>query len=182
MSETSEDRSKRIFINYLKQYEWTYQYTVFYTNYRESKSGYLHSSRFKRLIRKGYPNYPFLYRIGLSRGITRHLVEYIGPNKTTLLPYHTFITNTGQIMTEEFGDLLNPDCLDLFVEKRRFTINRLENYISTVKKGKPHDLKKFFNYDGKINRFAILNKSKATPSLAFQETIVKLRNEINSIN
>lgn len=187
MTETAEQYSKRKFISYLKNYDWNYQYSVFYTSMEDSQQAIEHGKVLRKLLVKYYSEAPFLWRLCLREVSTEKFSEYYEgmdtAKKTAVVPFHMLLTKGKQLMTEELGDLVEDNMgWDPFIMKRPFSIWRILSYVETVSKEAPYDLQSYFNNDGKINRFSMLNKSSADPSRLYDPIIVKYRKEIKDAN
>lgn len=163
MTETAEQRTKRTFTNYLKDYEWPYQYSIFYRNIEESKSAVEHSKIIRNALKSYYRKQPFLWRLCLIRTNVEHLNNSDYRYNTVVVPFHTIFT-TEPMSNEELCDLMEDKIKsELYTKKRRRNLETNLAYATVVLKAKPHELNKHFKTESKINRFSVLNKPHLKP-------------------
>ena len=61
--ETSEDKTKRKFANYLLVPIWNYQYSVFYEAPEDSTNLLVDQKQFRQELGRKFPDQPFLVRV-----------------------------------------------------------------------------------------------------------------------
>ncbi|ROL73773.1 hypothetical protein BK634_03335 [Pseudomonas chlororaphis] len=144
MSETSEEKTKRKYLAVFRDYEWSYQHSVFYDDPEESHALLEHMVRFKQVLRRRCPDQPFLVRIQtLKKGSATHQA------------YLTIFTtkkveDLRKIANKVFPSIMNVMGKTLSVEKH-------DQIARAIEKQKPQDLSKVFDKVG-INRWTLLNK------------------------
>lgn len=172
MTESAEERTKRRYINNLKSYEWNYQISVFYINYDSSFNVVNDGAELKQRLGKGFKQ-PFLHRLCLKTLKEREIdilwidydryPELLGATKL-IVPYHTFFTD-GEIPRKNFRYFLDKwfGNEEFYSKERRVSRWHIEKYANAVNFRKPFELHKHLKYEGKINRFAFINKKYAKP-------------------
>ncbi|WP_147288382.1 hypothetical protein [Pseudomonas fluorescens] len=69
MSETSEDKTKRKYLTVLRDYQWSYQHSIFYKDAEQSHALLGDMVKFKQVLRRRCPDQPFLIRVqALKKG------------------------------------------------------------------------------------------------------------------
>ncbi len=143
MSEGSTDRTKREMIDLYKNYQWSYQYSVFYDNPKESThlQDDLNRLRLKLKNRKGQPF--FVVKRTLNRGV--------------LQAFATIFT-TQEI--EGFDKFVNKSSeYEINTRKRKVSDNFLASTIQKLKIQKLHDLDSFFGRRN-IKRYSVINREQ----------------------
>jgi len=150
MSETSEEKSKRNYLHLLRDYQWSYQHSLFYDDLKESTALLDDMVRFKQELRRKCPNQPFLIRIQLHNRKTEHNPD------GGLQAYLVILTtkNADKHIKEAAERAMSAQCN---VMSMRLTPEKITKAASAIKSQKPHDLERFFGKE-KINRFTTLNK------------------------
>ncbi|WP_342243231.1 hypothetical protein [Pseudomonas sp. OTU5201] len=144
MSESSEDKTKRKYVDQLLAGIWTYQYSVFYQNPDDSHQLIEDAASFKQGLSRKFPNQPFLIRVSLKG---------TGKSKQAWL----------SVLTTQ----KSPELIDWAEQKfsvpvnvifRRYSQAKAEQTAEAILKFRPHDLKHFFGKE-KVNRYALINKN-----------------------
>lgn len=152
MSETTEDKTKRKYLALLTENQWSHRYSVYYADPVMSKSLLADMVEFKQVLRKQYPNQPFLIRIQIKAG---------GLNgDKTLQAYLTILTTASSeglkvVAHDTFSSEVN-------IQRGKVTSTKLESMASAIDKQKPHDLSKVFG-DVRVRRYSVLNKEMLKP-------------------
>lgn len=160
MSETSEERSKREFCRYLRDYHWETQVSFFYNNQAESDKAIENAVDLKRYIKRQYNRAGILWRINLKTINPKKVGINDAEGKSLTLPIHIFY------LSQPIKKLILPPAFhvrfedNLRYKKRTLTRSKIESTISAIKKQKPHNLEEHFKKD-KVNRFGLLNKNHA---------------------
>ena len=143
MTETSEDKTKRKYVDQLMADIWKYQYSVFYQNPDDSIRLIDDADTFKQGMGRKFPNQPFLIRVCLKG---------TGRSKQAWLSILTTAEASGlaERAEKKFSAPVN-------VKVRRYTDTKAEQAAATIMKQGPHDLKHFFGKE-KVNRYALINK------------------------
>lgn len=155
MSEASEEKSKRIYLHLLRDYQWSYQHSLFYDDLKESTALLDDMVRFKQELRRKCPDQPFLIRIQLHNRKTVHNPD------GGLQAYLVILTtkNADKPIRESADKAMSAPCN---VISMSLSPGKLARAASAIKVQKPHDLKRLFGKE-KINRFTVLNKNKLKP-------------------
>jgi len=161
MTENTIDKTKRKFTDQLSNSYWTYQVSVFYRNYSDSKKALEHRKSITRLFNYHYPRQPFLYRLCLSSTDIDRFEDIGGGNEFGMkleTPFHTFFTTTKIEIKELENSLCSTLGLSVYLRRRVFDGLKKHKYISTVRRENPHDLTKFFNSEKQIKRWSLSGK------------------------
>ena len=152
MSETSADKTKRNYIALLAENQWSHRYSVFYADPTLSNQLLTDMVAFKQVLRRQYPNQPFLIRIQTKAG---------GLNDVTTLQAYLTILTTAKAggLNEVVGGAFSSD---MNVMSGKLTDAKLQSIASAIEKHKPHDLTKVFG-DIRIRRWSLLNKEMVVP-------------------
>lgn len=169
MSESPEDKSKRLYCQYLSLADWRYQYSFFYDDQEIAKEYAIQEgATLRKALARAFKDQPFLYRLALTtygykaaRGEvdeeTGEIIQ-LPKEKGVVVPFHMFLT-TQELNREALGKLLKKQSLggiNTMLYRTR-TDDHIRRYGTAVRNQKPHNLKRFFG-DKKINRIALLNK------------------------
>ncbi|MFR0692158.1 hypothetical protein ACLUTX_22365 [Enterobacterales bacterium AE_CKDN230030158-1A_HGKHYDSX7] len=143
MTETSEEKTKRKYVDQLMAGVWTYQYSIFYQNPDESLRLIDDAASFRQGLGRRLPNQPFLIRVSLKG---------TGISKQAWLSVLT---------TQKSPELIDwaeqKFSLPVNVIFRRYSQAKAEQTARAILKFRPHDLKHFFGKE-KVNRYALINK------------------------
>jgi hypothetical protein len=164
MTESAEERSKRVFLRYLNDYVWTTQLSVFYRDYGESLDAIDHSAVVRKNLPRLFPRSPFLFRLCLNPRVTLEEAEEYGipDNEPNTMPYMTFFTEGIEFNKNHLADKVSKWIdADVYIYRRPLSENRIEAYSRVVARDNPHNLNRFFEKD-KINRFSRLNRTRYT--------------------
>lgn len=160
VSESSESKSKRVFINHIKNNVWEHQFTVFFNNHSESLNIIEHMRQVKRKLRKDFRDTAILYRVCLKNvKSTYGFIEDIEGDKSVVMPYFTFFTSKSITLPEIKNCIEQSIQVSVKIKTKVITEERLDRYIDTVKKHKPHNLKKYLAKEN-VNRTGLINKDK----------------------
>lgn len=141
--ETSEDKTKRKFANYLLAPIWNYQYSVFYETPEDSKNLLVDQKSFRQELGRKFADQPFLIRVQiLQRGNVRQA-------------YLTMYTTDKVKGLQELADKCFPVAVN--VVYRRVTPDWCELKANKILSQRPHDLPKLFG-DVRIRRYGVINK------------------------
>lgn len=144
MTETAEERTKRVFIKHFDSVRWTYQYSFFYQSTQSSKEFALSDApKLKEKLRRtvALKDQPILYRLCLKLKVAYHTIYTLTPIDIDLL--NSIIDRVSEA--------------DIKVIGRRLSDWKIKSTRQSILNQQPHDLKGFFG-DQKINRFGFLNK------------------------
>ncbi|AIG03749.1 Uncharacterised protein [Pseudomonas fluorescens] len=145
MSETSEDKTKRKYLTVLRDYQWSYQHSIFYKDAEQSHALLGDMVKFKQVLRRRCPDQPFLIRVqALKKGAV----------------HQAFLSIITTAKVEDLEGIANktfPAAMN--VVGRRLSAERLSQQAHVIEEAKPHDLSKLFDKSG-INRWSVLNKDK----------------------
>lgn len=143
MSETSEEKTKRKYLTMLRDYEWSYQHSVFYDDPEQSIGLLEDMVSFKQMLRRRCPDQPFLIRVqALKKGaVHQAFLSIITTAK---------VDDLKEIANKKFPATMN-------VVGRRLSVERLSQQAHVIEQAKPHDLSKLFDKAG-TNRWSVLNK------------------------
>jgi hypothetical protein len=143
MSETSEDKTKRKFVAHLRKPIWTIQYSVFYVNPAESYRLLEDQKRFRRELKRKFPDQPFLVRVQTHRKGKIHQA------------YLTLFTTQKVDGIEELAKRYFP--LEVNVANQPLTVEECESKANTILTQNLHDLTKLFG-TVRIRRHDVINK------------------------
>ena len=158
MSESSEDKSKRIFIEHLDSCNWQYQLSIFYQSYRSSRDAIEHSKEFRKWISRYHPH-KILWRLALKNTESFFTPDAPKGKASVTMPYHTLfftIKPDREKITEKFESICRSE---VKTRIRKLTPEKIDSYKNSVSNQKPHNLNMIF-FERKINRFSIMNKDK----------------------
>lgn len=155
MSETSEEKSKRNYLHLLRDYQWSYQHSLFYDDLKESAALLDDMVRFKQELRRKRPDQPFLIRIQLHNRKSEH-------NPDGGLQAYLVILTTESADKQIKAAAAKAMSAQCNVMSMRLTPEKIRKAASAIKVQKPHDLERLFGKE-KINRFTVLNKNKLVP-------------------
>tara|TARA_R110001583_G_C5573309_1_gene402263 strand:+ start:378 stop:908 length:531 start_codon:yes stop_codon:yes gene_type:complete len=152
-----------MFIGYMQKNVWKKQFTVFFNNYSDSLNIIEHMKGVKRKLRNDFSDSAILYRVCLKRiRASDGLIEDMGNHTSVVMPYFTFFTSE-KIKSVEIEDCVSRTLKIAFrVKSRAISRERLEQYISSVKTQKSHDLKKYLAKEN-VNRIGLINRDKLLP-------------------
>lgn len=143
MSESSDERSKRIFVTHLLAYPFKRQLSFFYQDLGVAQGELLEDGKvLRRRLARSFPSDVFLWRLVVRR------IE--GENR----PFWTAYT-TGEISREDLNRAVRG--LGCFPKDRRISEEKLNSTARAIRVQRPHDLKAIFG-DRKINRFHLMNR------------------------
>ena len=148
MSETSEDKTKRKYLTVLRDYQWSYQHSIFYKDAEQSHALLGDMVRFKQMLRRRCPDQPFLIRVqALKKGAV----------------HQAFLSIITTAKVEDLQGVANKAFpAKMNVVGRRLSAERLSQQARVIEEAKPHDLSKLFDKAG-INRWSVLNKHSLAP-------------------
>jgi hypothetical protein len=142
MSEDTIEKTKRKMIDLFKDYEWTYQYSIFYDNPADSIHLEEDLNRLRVKIKKrDQPLY--IIKRTLNRGV--------------LQAFATIFTTRA---IEGFDKLVsNSSQYEINIRKRKISDSFLVSTIQKLKKQKLHNLNIFFGRKS-IKRYSVINAKK----------------------
>lgn len=146
MSESSEEKTKRKIIERLLVYPWVYQITVFFEDYDHSQELPEVMPEIRTKLRKAFPNDPFFARTALRyHSATKETIAYESYYCLRPLP--------------EARKSLEAWMKGGRVRARPISPEKRLRSAFSIKTGKPHDLKGYFQR-GKVNRHRFLSEGK----------------------
>ena len=149
MSEASEDKTKRKYLSILRDYQWSYQHSVFYDDPKLSQRLLQDMVSFKQTLRRRCAAQPFLVRIQtLKKGSAPHQA------------YLTIFTTKKVEDLREMANKVFPATINVMGKK--LSGEKLEQIAGAIERQNPHDLSKVFGKAG-VNRWSILNRDKLVP-------------------
>lgn len=141
--ESSEDKTKRKFANYLLHPIWTYQYSVFCDDPEESINLLEYQKVFRRELGRKFANQPFLVRIQTHRLANVHQA------------YLTLYTTQKTVGFQELADRYFPTAVNVIYQQ--LTERKRATKAHKILTQKPHDLTKLFG-EVRIRRYGVINK------------------------
>lgn len=148
MSESSEEKTKRKYLTVLRDYQWSYQHSVFYDDPEQSLGLLEDMASFKQMLRRRCPDQPFLIRVqALKKGAVHQA-------------FLSIITTAKVDDLREMANKVFPAVMNVLGKK--LSVDKLDQIAKTIEKQKPHDLSKLFDKTG-INRWSVLNKHLLLP-------------------
>jgi hypothetical protein len=144
--ESSEDKTKRKFANYLIAPIWNYQYSVFYETPEDSKNLLVDQKSFRQELGRKFADQPFLIRVQSLQSPKRGNVRQA---------YLTMYTTGKLAGLQELADKFFPVAVN--VVYRRVTPDWCEVKANKILNQRPHDLTKLFG-DVRVRRYAVVNK------------------------
>ena len=145
MSELATDKSKRRYLVWHRNEQWTYKYTLFYDVPEESVNLLTHMPAFKKALSRAC-TVPFLLRIQLLNRKDKGL-----PLQAILVMYTTAKVESFQKITDKYFPA------EINVRYGELSSYKLEKSASSIETSKPHNLEAFFGKPA-IKRWAVLNK------------------------
>jgi hypothetical protein len=146
MTESSSDKTKRILLELITKYQWSYQYSIFYIDIDDCTLLIEETNNLKKRLKRKYPNTPFLicYRLHLKGKRVQAYTTIFTPKKIN-----------GML------DLVNECFTDHKVAYRKITTEKLDMTARSIKRQALHDLNYFFGF--KVRRYQIINRSRMIP-------------------
>lgn len=155
MSESSEKKTKRNYLKLLNDYEWSYQYSLFYEDETDSRHLLDDMVKFKQELRRKWPDTAFLIRI------QSHRKDVGTGNANRVLQGFLSILSTSKLQGIMDGFLDPLFSAQVKIMYRRLNIGKQKHIYSTIDGQRPHDLTKIFKHKTTpIRRFNVLNKTK----------------------
>lgn len=140
MSESADERSRRVFCNHLMNFKWVQQISFFYTEEEDALNNVItDGKRLRKALARKYPECTFLWRLMLK--------FFDGANR----PYWTVYV-TEKIDRKEINKFFESGR----VKARMLSEEKIKSIRNAVMNQKPHDLKSVLGEE-KINRFSLLN-------------------------
>jgi hypothetical protein len=182
VTESAEDRSKRVFLKHLSSSSWSRQISIFYPDEQSSKQHAIEDSkRLRKMLCREYKQQPWLYRLCLNYRKTGvrwvwgesidedtgeieeiSVKEYYEIEDPQHIAYHSLFTTEDftRVKFEKFKALAEKSCdCSVSILRRSVSEDKLEKYGATVKRQKPHNFENYFGGDKKIHRFGLINKA-----------------------
>lgn len=150
MSEFSEEKTKRKFLKLLSEYEWGYQYSVFYEDPEDSVFLLEDMIRFKQVLRRKWQNTAFLIRIQSHKNRRNGVLQ----------AFLSILCNCKlEGVKDGFVDGLFSTQVN--VMSKELSIGKQASMYRSIAKQKPHNLKMIFKEkEASIRRYTVLNKDK----------------------
>lgn len=162
MMENSEDKTVRHIVNYLTNYDWLYQYSIFvdvnYLDVEEAKNVAKNwllkfdDKRFRDYLRKKKGNED----VAMMYVIRKHLHRN-HPSKKSFQQFYITMYSSNEI--HGLDDAQNYSDFPLNTLDRKVTDKKIESICSALKNQKLHDLSLL----GGKKRYTIINKAKLRP-------------------
>jgi hypothetical protein len=147
MTESSEQKTKRRYVDLLTNYTWSHQYSIFYDDYQQSTNLLRDIKTFKQRLRRRLPDQPFLTKVALLNR-DKKLQAYL----TMFTTAPAMDWKIEEVACASFSSAVN-------VIQQRVSVASLERAGQTILRERPHNLNRFFGL-AKINRYAILNQHR----------------------
>ncbi len=168
MSEASENKTKRKFIDLLQSYPWECKVNLYFRSYEFGKDVYKYLRRINSSLSTKNSDIGIVYRVCLNNarkaGFTEYQDnEYEDRIKWTTAPMVTYFCQKDPelpVLTR----IRSFDIGDYKYTKYPQNEETMTKYINTVKQQKPHNLDKYLNNTGQ--RYGRLNK-KHLPSIKY---------------
>ncbi|WP_221799151.1 hypothetical protein [Oceanobacter mangrovi] len=166
MSETAEERSKRVFLGHLLNHEWTHQITVFYNpevllcDLEVDEDEFFNTGkRIRERCRRKFPGVPSLWRI------QAYHYHWFAEGIKVTMPYWTAYVCGDKAEVRAMVSLLKKEALESVQSIKSTTIDRtkVQSAANAIKRQKSHDFKTLFPITGKINRFHLINEKSLVP-------------------
>ncbi len=169
MSETSEDKSKRNFVDNLLSYNFSKEIRIYFNEY---DSGYSHLyskliNRLKKYLSNRLPNSVLLTRITSHKALYPVLNIFVAldDEKVTQKEIQSWLLSNPLAYTDkESGEFIDCDTIGVKITGRYSNEELLLGYASTVKKERPHNIEIF---EMNIKRVTLMNSKnhhlKLTP-------------------
>ncbi|NKQ10643.1 hypothetical protein [Pseudomonas sp. SST3] len=155
MSETSEEKTKRKYLQLMNDYEWSYQYSIFYDDPSYSCRLLEDMVGFKQALRRKWPDTAFLIRI------QSHRREMGAGSNNKVLQAFLSILSTSKLQGIMDGFLDPLFAVQVNIMYKRLSIDKQKRMYQAIAQQMPHDLSKVFkDKTGPIKRYTILNKTK----------------------
>lgn len=153
MTESADNKTKRKYLKMLNQYEWSYQYSIFYEDAQDSHKLLDDMVGFKQRLRRKYPDTAFLVRIQAHRkrweGASPELQAFLMILSTSKL----------QGILDDYLDSQFTAPVRMIYQK--ISEGKLRSIYRSIAKQSPHQLHKIFTAPtSTIKRFSVLNKTK----------------------
>lgn len=155
MSEPSEEKTKRKYLAHLNEYEWSYQYSLFYDDTEESRHLLDDMVGFKQALRRKWPDAAFLIRIQSHRKDVGN-----GHANRELQAFLSILcTNKLEGIMDGFLDPLFSAPVNIIY--KRLSIAKQRQIFSSISRQRAHDLTKIFkDKTTPIKRYSVLNKAQ----------------------
>ena len=144
MSEDATDKTKRKMIDLYKEYDWSYQYSIFYNDKADSIHLQEDLNRLREKLKNNRKDQPFyIVKRTLNRGGLQAFATIFTTQK--IEGFDNFVRKSSQH--------------EINIRKRTVSDDFLISTIEKLKKQKLHNLDKFFGIKD-VKRYSVVNKSK----------------------
>lgn len=155
MSEHSEEKTKRKYLQLLNNYEWSYQYSLFYEEPEDSHHLLDDMVKFKQELRRKWPDAAFLIRI------QSHRKDMGTGNANRVLQAFLSILSTSKLQGIMDGFLDPLFSAPVNILYKSLSTGKQKQIYGSIDRQKPHALTKVFkDKSTPIKRYSVLNKSK----------------------
>lgn len=155
MSESSEEKTTRKYLQLLSDYEWSYQYSLFYDDPEESHHLLDDMVTFKQELRRKWPEAAFMIRI------QSHRRDMGSGNANRILQAFLSILSTSKLQGIMDGFLDPLFSAPVNIMYKRLSIAKQKQIYGSIAIQRPHDLTKIFkDKTTPIRRYSVLNKAK----------------------
>ena len=150
MSESSEDKTKRKHLEWLDEYEWVHQYSIFYDDPAKSVNLLTDRVGFHQALTRAYPKAGFLSRIQSLKSA----IKGQPPQAYLMILASKKVSGMDAMIHRWFSSKVN------LMSQPQNTV-QLRKMYQTIKAQTPHDLRKVFkDHKGPIKRYSPLNKKQ----------------------
>ena len=171
MSESSENKSKRKFVDNLLSYDFSKEIRIYFNEY-DSEYSHLYSkliNRLKKYLSNRLPNSVLLTRITSHKAqypVLNIFVALDDENVTKKEILNWLSSNPLAYTDKNSGEFIDSDTVGVQITGRYSNEELLIGYAATVKKERPHDLSIF---EMNIKRVTLMNSKNHHLKLSNQE-------------
>ena len=161
MSESSIDKSKRLFSEYLEDCVWKTQISVFYQSMDSRARAITDKPIVTEFVRRQNPDAAILYRLASKYIRANQIEDYTSTRLREPMPFHTMFLNTicNQAYINKLEKSLNKKLgVDVEVLGQSITYSKALSYAKAVRTQAPHNLKALFGDDAVIRRWALIGQ------------------------
>lgn len=158
MSESSDEKTRRKYLQLMNDYEWSYQYSLFYDDPHDSRRLLDDMVKFKQALRRKWPDTAFLIRV------QSHRKDMGNGNANKVLQAFLSILSTSKLQGIIDGFLDPLFSAPVNVMYRRLSLGKQKQIYHSIARQRPHDLTKVFKAKtSPIKRYSVLNRAKMLP-------------------
>ena len=166
MSETAEEKTRRGFLSAYKRHYYPMQTSIYLQDYNQRLDALRYYAEIRKRLPRLYPEVGILWRIVLSEVpyYARQYVQNLPKDTKAILPILVLFTFNGlpyaeleDSIKQHLAIKFRGEIVPLFVSQRLVSGWKRSNYIKTITREPPHDLKGYFGLKNSPQRFGILN-------------------------